>query len=267
MPYFSANISMLFTEHELPDRMKAAADAGFAAVEIQFPYDHSADALAKSREAAGVEIVLINFPAGDLDAGDRGIACLPDREVEFRKGVAIAGEYAEALGCKTINTLAGCPPEGGDRRDAFLSLSNSIAYAAKEMVRHGIRVVVEAVNDITVPGFLLNRIEDAAAVIEHAGHPNLAIQADIFHMAMMRENIAPELAKHVDRIGHMQFADAPGRHEPGTGELDFDALFQAIDGMGYAGWIGAEYNPTGSTEDSLAWMRKLPLTASLGSAH
>ena len=152
MVHFSANISMLFTEYALPDRMAAAADAGFAAVEIQFPYEFPAETLAKAREAAGVEIVLINFPAGDLEAGDRGIACLPDREVEFRKGVAIASEYAEALKCPTVNTLAGVPAEDADGRDAFYSLSNSLAYAAKEMARLDVSVVVEAVS---MPGPVL----------------------------------------------------------------------------------------------------------------
>jgi hydroxypyruvate isomerase len=254
MPRFSANISVLFTECELPERFAAAADAGFAAVEIQFPYDHPPRQLARAREAAGVEVALFNLPAGDIPAGERGIACLPGREADFRAGVARAAEYAEALECACVNVLAGLLPEGLDRKTALDTLAGNLELAGQAMARQGVRVLAEAVNQTTMPGFLVNRTSDAVAAIERAGHQNLAIQADIFHMAMMGEDIVPALTLSAPLLGHIQFADAPGRHEPGTGDLDFAAIFACIDAIGYAGWVGAEYQPSGETMASLAWL-------------
>ncbi len=254
MPRFSANISVLFTEHDPLERFAAAADAGFAAVEIQFPYDHLPEELAKAREAAGVEVALFNIPAGDMPAGERGIACLPGREAEFRAGVARTAEYAEALDCAAVNVLAGLLPEGLDRESALDTLAGNLALAGEEMAKLGVTVLAEAVNDKTMPGFVINRTSDAVAAIERAGHPNLAIQADIFHMAMMEEDIVPALRSCAPHLGHIQFADAPGRHQPGTGDLDFAAIFAGIDGLGYDGWVGAEYQPSGKTEASLGWL-------------
>lgn len=258
MPRFSANISTLFTEHALPDRFAAAADAGFAAVEIQFPYDHPPERLARLRETAGVEVALFNIPAGDMPAGERGIACLPGREQDFRQGVAKAAEYARALGCKRVNVLAGLlstsPPGGLDRETALDVLAGNLAFAGAAMAELGVKVLAEAVNDTTMPGFLVNRTSEALAAIKRAGHENLAIQADIFHMAMMGEDIVAALQAAAPHIGHIQFADAPGRHEPGTGNLDFAAIFAAIDGLGYNGWVGAEYRPSGETGVSLEWL-------------
>ncbi len=260
MPRFSANISVLFTEHELPDRFAAAADAGFAAVEIQFPYDRPAESLARLREAAGVEVALFNIPAGDMPAGERGIACLPGREEEFRQGVARAADYAEALDCATVNVLAGLLPDGLERRVALDTLAGNLAFAGEAMAGHGaghgVRVLAEAVNDTTMPGFVINRTSDAIAAITRAGHPNLAIQADIFHMAMMGEDIVPALRSGAPHLGHIQFADVPGRHQPGAGALDFAAIFDCIDGIGYDGWVGAEYQPSGKTEASLGWLKE-----------
>ena len=256
MPRFSANISVLFTEHDLTERFAAAADAGFAAVEIQFPYDHPPQDLARVREAAGVEVVLLNIPAGNMLAGERGIACLPGREAEFRAGVARAAEYAKALRCTTVNVLAGLLLEGVDREIALETLASNLAFAGEEMAKRGVSVLVEAVNDTTIPGFLINRTQEAVAAIARAGHSNLAIQADIFHMAMMGEDIVPALRSCASHLGHIQFADTPGRHEPGTGNLDFGAIFAAIDELGFNGWVGAEYQPSGKTEASLGWLKE-----------
>lgn len=254
MPRFSANISVLFTECEPLERFAAAAKAGFAAVEIQFPYDHPPEELAKAREAAGVEVALFNIPAGDMPAGERGIACLPGREEDFRAGVARAAEYAEALGCQRVNVLAGLLPQGLDRETALDTLAGNLQFAGQAMARRGVRVLAEAVNDTTMPGFVVNRTSDAVAVTERAGHPDLAIQADIFHMAMMGEDIVPALTLSAPYLGHIQFADAPGRHEPGTGTLDFAAIFDCLDAIGYDGWVGAEYQPSGTTIASLGWL-------------
>jgi len=258
MPRFSANISTLFTEHALPDRFAAAADAGFAAVEIQFPYDHPPERLAKLRETAGVEVALFNIPAGDMPAGERGIACLPGREQDFRQGVAKAAEYAQALDCKRVNVLAGLlsslPTGELDRETALDVLAGNLAFAGEAMAELGVTVLSEAVNDTTMPGFLVNRTSEALAAIKRAGHENLAIQADIFHMAMMGEDIVAALQAAAPQLGHIQFADAPGRHQPGTGALDFETIFAAVDGIGYDGWLGAEYKPSGKTGESLGWL-------------
>jgi len=253
---FSANISMLFTERAFLERFQAAADAGFQAVELQFPYNFAPNKIGEARAKAGIEVAMFNLPAGNLEAGERGIACLPEREAEFRKGVAWAGEYAEALQCSQVNALAGRLPDGADKKDAMYSLANSLAYAAKSMDERGIRVTLEAINDQAVPDYIVHRTNQAMEAIELAGHPNLKLQADVFHMATMHEEVVLVLEKLGDRIGHIQFADFPGRHEPGTGELDFKAIFAAIKASGYDGFVGAEYAPAGRTEEGLGWLKE-----------
>lgn len=256
MPRFSANISTLFTEHDVLDRFAAAADAGFEAVEIPFPYDLPLEDLVHAKREAGVEVVLINLPAGDLDAGDRGLAGLPDRVEPYRLGVPLARVYAEALGCRRVNVLAGVAPDDADLQACHHVLIDNLNHTAAEMDLSGIRVLVEAVNDRDAPGFLVNTTAAARSTVDRAGHPNLALQCDIYHMATMGEDPVISLREHGSRVGHIQFADAPGRQEPGTGEIDFDAVFKAIDEMGYQGWVGAEYLPSGRTDRSLAWHKR-----------
>src|SRR6266849_3298315 len=256
MPRFSANISMLFKELELPERFEAAAQAGFKAVEIQFPYAWDRNRLAQIAQHAGVEVVLINIPAGDPEKGDRGIGCLPGRVAEFREGVAKAIEYARELGCKQMNCLSGVAPPDVDSaklRDTFVS---NLRYAAGELVRAGMTLLIEPINTRTIPGFYLNKSAQALAIIDEAGAANLKLQYDLFHMGTMGDDLARTLTANLARIGHMQVADVPGRHEPGTGKIDFPPLFDLIDRLGYQGWIGAEYVPAGKTEDGLAWARK-----------
>jgi hydroxypyruvate isomerase len=256
MPRFSANISMLFRELELPERFEAAAQAGFKAVEIQFPYGWSKRRLGEIAQRAGVEVVLINIPAGDPDKGDRGIACLPSRVAEFREGVARAIEYAGALGCKQVNCLAGVTPpdvDGAKLRETYVS---NLRYAAGELERHGMTLLIEPINTRTIPGFYLNKSAQAFAIMNETGAANLKLQYDLFHMRIMGDDLARTLAANLARIGHMQIADVPDRHEPGTGEIDFPFLFDLIDRLGYPGWIGAEYAPAGKTEDGLAWAKK-----------
>lgn len=256
MPKFCANISMLFGEVDLPGRFQAAADAGFKAVEIQFPYCWNKDRLADCARQAGVEVVLINMPAGDVGRGDRGIACLPGRESEFRDGVARAIEYAAALGCTRINCLAGIEPiaiGGSILHGTFVS---NLRRAADELARHGITLLIEPINTRTVPGFHLRDSGQALRVVDAVGAENFKLQYDLFHMRMMGEDLAASIEAKLARIGHMQVADAPDRHEPGTGDIDFPFLFDRIDRLGYRGWIGAEYVPAGRTEDGLAWVRE-----------
>jgi hydroxypyruvate isomerase len=256
MPRFSANISMLFKEVEFPERFEAAAQAGFKAVEIQFPYGWSKRQLGEIAPHAGVEVVLINIPAGDPEKGDRGIACLPDRVAEFREGVARAVEYAGALGCKQMNCLAGVAPrnvDGAKLRETYVS---NLRYTAGELALRGMTLLIEPINTQTVPGFYLNKSAQALAIIDEAGAANLKLQYDLFHMRIMGEDLAKTIEANLARIGHMQVADVPGRHEPGMGKIDFPLLFDLIDRLGYKGWIGAEYIPTGKTADSLAWVKK-----------
>jgi hydroxypyruvate isomerase len=256
VPRFSANLSVLFGEVELPERFAAAARAGFKAVEIQYPYAWDKGELTEHARRAGVEVVLINIPAGDPDKGDRGIGCLPGRASEFREGVAKAIEYAKALGCKRMNCLAGIAPPGvagAQLRETYLS---NLRYAAYELARSGMTLLVEPISVQAFPGFYLNRSEQALEIIDEVGAANLKLQYDLHHAHRMGDDLAATIERNLASIGHMQIADAPGRHEPGTGEIDFPSLFDLIDRLGYEGWIGAEYVPTGRTEDGLAWVKK-----------
>jgi hydroxypyruvate isomerase len=256
MPRFSANISMLFKEVEFPERFEAAAQAGFKAVEIQFPYGWSKRQLGEIARHAGVEVVLINIPAGDPEKGDRGLGCLPGRVGEFREGVAKAIEYSKALGCRQMNCLAGVAPSGVKDAKLRKTYVANLGYAAGELARHGMTLLVEPINTRTIPGFYLNKSAQALALMDEVGAANLKLQYDLFHMHIMGDDLAGAIAANLARIGHMQVADVPGRHEPGTGEIDFPPLFDLIDRLGYQGWIGAEYAPAGKTEDGLAWVRK-----------
>jgi len=256
MPRFCANISMLFGERAFPERFDAAARAGFRAVEIQFPYRWPKDELAARARAAGVEVVQINLPAGEAERGDRGIACDPSRAGEFRDGVRRALDYAAALGCRQMNCLAGIAPEGlpeAALRETFLG---NVRWAAAELAREKMTLLIELINTRTIPGFWLNRSSQAVALIDEAGAPNLKLQFDFFHVHAMEGDLATALEAAFDRIGHMQVADAPGRHEPGTGAIDFPALFERVDALGYRGWIGAEYVPSTTTEETLGWARR-----------
>jgi hydroxypyruvate isomerase len=256
MPRFCANISMLFKELEFPERFEAAAQAGFKAVEIQFPYGWSQRQLGEIAQRAAVEVVLINIPAGNPEKGDRGLGCLPGRVAEFREGVARAIEYANALGCKQMNCLAGVAPPGLDHAKLRETYVSNLSFAAAELVPHGMTLLVEPINTRTIPGFYLNRSAQALALMDEAGAANLKLQYDLFHMRTMGDDLAKTIEANLARIGHMQIADVPGRQEPGTGEIDFPPLFDLIDRLGYKGWIGAEYMPKGKTADGLAWAKK-----------
>ncbi|CAO4175273.1 hydroxypyruvate isomerase [Methylorubrum populi] len=254
MPRFAANLSLLFTERPLLDRFAAARAAGFAAVEMQFPYAETKQALAARLGEAGLPLVLHNLPPGDWAAGERGIAILPERVPEFREGVGRAIDYAGALGCRQINCLAGLAPAGTEPARLRATLIENLAYAAAALKAAGIRLLIEPINDRDMPGFFLNRLTDAAAVIAAVGADNLFIQADFYHMAMMGEDLLAGLAAHRSRIAHVQIADAPGRHEPGTGRIDCATVLKALDEAGYDGFVGCEYLPAAGTEAGLGWM-------------
>lgn len=257
MPRFSANISLLFTEYPLLDRIAAAADAGFGAVEMQFPYDTPVADLARAGERAGIGFVLFNLPVGDLLSGGPGLSAFPGREGQFRAAVAEAKLYVQALRPAAVNVLAGWPPvEIAYDRDACLAaLAGNLRYAAEALAPLGTRVLTEPINTIDRPRSLLATSSAAVAVLDSAAHGNLGLQYDIYHMTLMEGAVTDTLRRLAPRIGHIQFADSPGRQEPGTGAIDFAGIFAAIDDSGYAGWVGAEYAPSKKTMETLDWLK------------
>ncbi len=255
MPKFSANLSMLFTEVGFADRFERAAKAGFKAVECQFPYELPREDIAAKLDKYGQEMVLFNIPAGNWAAGERGIACLPGRESEFQEGAGKAIEYGKALKCPRINCLAGLTPKDAPADKVRQTLVNNLKFAADAMQKAGISLLVEMLNDKDVPGFYLVRTQDTLRLFEEVKHANLWLQYDIYHMQVMEGNLTKTIQENVGRIGHIQLADNPGRHEPGTGEINFTNLFKFIDESGYTGWIGCEYKPAGATEDGLGWVK------------
>jgi hydroxypyruvate isomerase len=254
MPKFAANLTMLFNEVPFLDRFERAAKAGFDAVEFLFPYAYRPDEIKVRLEANGLKLVLHNLPAGDWDAGERGIGCLPDRVDEFRDGVAKAIDYAGALGVKQLNCLAGKAPLGASDatlRQAFVA---NLQYAAGALKKAGVKLLIEPINIFDIPGFYLCRSAQALAIIDDAGSDNLYLQYDIYHAQRMEGELAATLQKHLPRIAHVQIADNPGRNEPGTGEINYDFLFAHLDRIGYSGWVGCEYKPAGGTEAGLGWL-------------
>jgi len=255
MPRFSANISTLFPDLPFLDRFAAAREAGFRAVEIQVPYALPAEDVAAARRKAGVGIALINFPVGDFYDGGPGLAAMPGHEAEFRAAVETGLRYALELRPRSMNVLAGAPPAALGRERCMETLALNLRHAATVMAEAGVAVTVEAVNPIDRPGFFLTTTADALAAIDWADHPNLKAQYDIYHMQIVEGDLTRTLETHIGRIGHIQFADVPGRGEPGTGEINFTHLFETIDRLDYADWVGAEYVPTAATGETLGWFR------------
>jgi hydroxypyruvate isomerase len=251
---FSANLAMLFSDVDFLDRFERAAEAGFKAVEYMFPYPYSKDDLSERLLKYGLQQVLFNLPAGDWVAGDRGLACLPGREGEFRNGVGLAIEYATALGCPLVNCLVGKAPAGAPEK-ARRTLIDNLRFAATALEKEKIRLLVEPLNIRDMPGFYLCGTANALKLIEEVNHPNLWLQYDIYHMQVTEGNLMATIQAHFNRIAHIQIADNPGRNEPGTGEINFPNIFRFLDKMGYAGWIGCEYKPLGKTEDGLGWLK------------
>ncbi|MBB5372690.1 hydroxypyruvate isomerase family protein [Acidocella aromatica] len=250
---FSANISTLFTALPVAERIQAAARAGFKAVEMQFPYDLPAATLREAAHKAGVEFVLINIPAGDFAGGERGIACLPGREAEFLRGVRLAGDYANTLGCPRVNCLAGNLPEGETPEQCWDVLVENLRLAADMLTVRGVQLLVEPLNRADNPRFILNGYPDADALLTAVGKDNLTLQYDTYHAHAGGEDVLEGLTKRLMRIGHIQFSDYPGRGAPGTGELNFPRLFRAIRNLPYEGWTGAEYLCPSPGPGDFAW--------------
>jgi hydroxypyruvate isomerase len=256
MPRFAANLSMLFTEVPMLERFERAARAGFSKVEMQFPYEATAAAVRDRLVSNRLTMVLHNLPAGDWAAGDRGIACNPARVAEFRAGVAKGIEYATTLGVPQLNCLAGKPGDGTTDAQARTTLVANLRYAAAQLKAAGLQLLIEPINNFDVPEFWLNRTELAVSVLDEVGADNAFVQYDVYHAQRYEGELAATISKHLDRIGHIQVADNPGRHEPGTGEINYTFLFQHLDRIGYRGHIGCEYKPAGSTEAGLGWLEQ-----------
>jgi hydroxypyruvate isomerase len=256
MTQFAANLTMLFNEVPFMERFKKAADAGFKGVEFLFPYAYSAADIKRELDQNQLKLVLHNLPAGDWDAGERGIACLPDRIEEFREGVKKAIEYASVLGVKQINCLAGRAPSGIDPKILHNTFVANLTFAAKELKKANIRLLIEPINTFDIPGFFLSKTQQAIQILSEVASDNLFIQYDIYHAQRMEGELSKTIENNLAKIAHIQLADNPGRNEPGTGEINYSYLFKLLDDLGYKGWVGCEYKPATNTEVGLEWISK-----------
>ncbi len=256
MPRFAANLSMLYTEHAFLDRFAAAAADGFKAVEYLFPYEYPVAELAARLQANGLQQVLFNAPPGDWSKGERGTACLPGREGEFRDGVQRAIDYARALGCPRIHLMAGLAPQDADRAVLRKTYLANLAWAAAQAT--DIHFLIEPINTRDIPGFFLNRQDHAHEMIIEVGAPNLKVQMDLYHCQIVEGDLAKKIELYLPtgRVGHFQIAGVPERQEPDVGELSYPYLFELIDRLGWDGWIGCEYRPKGNTSAGLGWLQR-----------
>jgi hydroxypyruvate isomerase len=273
MPRFAANLSMLYPEHGFLERFAAAAADGFEGVEYLFPYEHAAAQLAARLRANGLRQVLFNAPPGDWEAGDRGLACLPGREAEFRAGILDALRYAQALACPRIHVMAGLVPPERERADLRPTYVANLRWAARQAAPQGVRLLVEPINTRDIPRFFLNRQDHAHELLAEIGEPNVQVQMDLYHCQVVEGDLAMKIRQYLPtgRVGHFQVAGVPMRHEPDLGELNFDHLFDVIDEVsaacGWDGWIGCEYRPArgalpGGTSAGLGWLRRRAAPAS-----
>jgi hydroxypyruvate isomerase len=253
MPKLAANLTMLFNEVGFMDRFEAAARAGFRGVEFLFPYAFHADQIADKLNTYQLDLVLHNLPAGKWEAGERGIACHPDRIGEFQDGVGDAIRYAKVLGVKQLNCLVGIVPKGVSADSANKAVINNLKFAADKLQEQKIRLLIEPINTLDIPGFFLSHTRQALDIIKETGSSNLFVQYDIYHMQRMEGELANTIKANLSMIKHIQVADNPGRFEPGTGEINYRYLFALLDDIGYDGWVGCEYKPSTYTVEGLAW--------------
>lgn len=253
MPRFAANLSMMFTERPFLERFAAAEAVGFEAVEYLFPYDHDPEVIRAALDAAGLEQAVFNLPPGDFAAGERGIAALPGREAEFRDGLDKALHYARVIGAERLHCMAGLIGAKDDRAAFASTYLANLALAAERAAPLGITILIEPINTRSIPGYFLNYQRDARRIIEQVGAANLRLQFDFFHCQIMEGDLAQHLKELIGVIDHVQVAGVPERHEPDVGEINYPYLFDLLDVLGYAGWVGCEYQPKGRTEDGLGW--------------
>lgn len=256
MPRFAANLSMLYPQHDFLDRFAAAAADGFEAVEYLFPYDYPAEMLKQRLVENNLVQALFNAPPGDWAAGERGIASLPGREAEFREGIQQALAYAAVLGNDRIHVMAGLLPSESLRARHQAVYEANLVYAAAEAAKVGVTVLIEPINTRDMPGFFLNRQDQAQAIAKAIGASNLKVQFDFYHCQIVEGDVSSTLRRDFAGIGHIQIASVPERHEPNLGELNYPNLFELIDQLGYTGWVGCEYRPKGDTSEGLAWLRE-----------
>lgn len=253
MPRFAANLSMMFNEVAFLDRFEAAANAGFKGVEILFPYEAPKEEVASRLNAHGLEQVLFNLPPGDWDAGERGLAAMPGREDDFKRALGTALDYAQALKCPRLHAMPGLVHHGA-RRATYVE---NLAYAAREAASASVDIIIEPINTRDVPGFFLNRTEDARAVIHEVGAANLGLQFDLYHRQIQQGDVATALCEFIGLTKHMQIANPPDRGEPDQGEMHYAYLFKHLDALGYDGWVGCEYRPRAGTLEGLGWVEAL----------
>lgn len=267
MPRFAANLSMLYPEHGFLDRFAAAAHDGFSGVEYLFPYEYEPAELAARLRDHGLRQVLFNLPPGDWNAGERGLACLPGREQEFRDGVVRALRYAEVLACPRVHVMAGLVPQGQERAELRGTYVANLRWAAREAAKQGVNVLVEPINTRDIPRFFLNRQDHAHELVAEIGEPNVQVQMDLYHCQIVEGDVAMKIRQYLPtgRVGHFQIAGVPQRHEPDVGELNHAYLFEVIDEVaaacGWQGWVGCEYRPArgtqpGGTTAGLSWLRE-----------
>jgi len=258
MPKFAANLTMMFNEVPFPQRFAAAARAGFRAVEFLFPYDHRPAEVAGWLRENELASALFNLPPGDWAGGERGLAALPGREADFRASVARALEYALAMGTPRMHAMAGLLPAHADQayraacRETYLE---NLAYAARELARHGRTLLIEPINGRDMPGYFLASQAEGHAIRAAVNEANLKVQMDFYHAQIVEGDLATTFRKHFAGIGHVQIASVPARHEPDDGEVNYSYLFRLLDELGYDGWVGCEYRPRGKTEDGLGWLQ------------
>lgn len=257
MPRFAANLSWLFTERPFPERFAAAAQAGFDAVELLFPYDYAPDQIARWQREADVQTVLFNLPPGQWLNGERGLAAQPGREQDFRASVELALLHARALGVRRVHAMAGLTDPDVPRSVQHATYVANLRYAAARAARQGVEILIEPINPGDMPHYFLTHVGQALKIIAEVAAPNLRLQFDAYHVHRVGDNVAAGFAAALPHIGHIQIAGSPGRNEPDSGELDYRALFGQIDAAGYTGWLGCEYRPRGATADGLAWRESL----------
>ena len=251
---FSANLSLLFTEEELIDRFKAAKNAGFEAVEIQFPYSLNAETIKNTLKEQHLKLVLFNVDADDLLQGGEGLACVPEKQAQFRQAIAETLDYAKLLKPEAINVLPGRCFNEKRIQDYLKTFKENLGFAVEAFALLGIKTVFEAINSHDMPGFIIHNGQQMLNILEQLNHPKLFMQYDIYHAQMTGDQPDEFIARHANKIGHIQFADCPGRGQPGTGHINFERIFRAIEKSDYSGWVGAEYNPIGTTSESLNWL-------------
>jgi hydroxypyruvate isomerase len=255
MLQFTANLTMLFNEVGFLDRFALAAKAGFKGAEFKDPFAYKKEDVVAAVRDSGLKPVLFNAPSGNWAGGERGLGCLPGREQELREGVATTIDYAQALGCKLINLLGGIPPKGADRNEIRKLFVSNLRYAAGELKKHDMRLVIEPVNTYNSPGVFLTRTDQAVEIIKDVGADNLGIEYDVYQAQLMEGDLTNTIRKTMPLIWHMQVADVPSRAEPGTGEINYEHVLRVIDEAGYKGWIGCDYEPSKSTLSSFGWMK------------